>query len=439
MQEYGKKEASSVKRLLRRMPPRNDGAPSAIMPFMSNIRTRFAPSPTGYLHVGGARTALFNWLYAHNTGGKFILRVEDTDLERSTTEAVDAIFEGMKWLGLNWDEGPFFQSKRLDLYQKYAKQLIDAGKAYEKEGAVFFKTTIPKEADLVIMKSDGMPTYHFGVVIDDWQMDITHVIRGSDHIANTPKHVMIFDALGVKPPEFIHVPMILGSDGQRLSKRHGATSVLAYREEGFLPEALINYLVRLGWAHGDQEIFSIEELIEKFSLDKLGRSAGIFDPQKLTWLNCHYIKHAPADRLLKIMQTDFNWQLPGDARDLRIIDLLKERSKMIPELIEGLKYFYVDQIAYDTEVVEKHLTPENCTLLNELLPQLEAIGQWLAPELEKVIRGFTDSKGIKASVIIHPLRAAVTGKAFSPGIFETLELIGKDKVLSRLASLPVAG
>ncbi|MFH1428462.1 MAG: glutamate--tRNA ligase [Candidatus Margulisiibacteriota bacterium] len=437
---------------------------------MSEIRTRFAPSPTGYLHVGGARTALFNWLFARKNEGKFILRIEDTDLERSTKEAVQAILDGMEWLGLDWDEGPFYQSERLELYNKYAKQLLDEGKAYEAESknteqgsatgtqvraihespqhtkdnssssqgkAIFFKSTVENEDDFVIMKSDGMPTYHFAVVIDDWLMNITHVIRGSDHISNTPKHIMLYKALDVKPPKFVHVPMILGSDGQRLSKRHGATSVLAYRDEGYLPEALINYLVRLGWAYKDQEIFSREEMINLFSLSKLGNSAGVFDPQKLSWLNGYYIQQANPEKLLSIIQQDFNCQIENSPRIISIIELLKPRAKVIPDIIESMKYFLMDNISYDMEAVQTHLTSSSFGLLKELEPRLSEVVSWDKPALEEVIRGLAKEKELKAADIIHPLRVAITGKSASPGIFETAELIGKEKVLYRLNNLPV--
>jgi len=412
---------------------------------MSEIRTRFAPSPTGYLHVGGARTALFSWLYARQNSGKFILRIEDTDLARSTPEATQAIIDGMTWLGLDWDEGPFFQSERLEIYQKHAQNLLKDGKAYEalnpeqpdNPPGLFFKSVSEKVEDFVIMKSDGMPTYHFAVVIDDWLMGITHVIRGSDHISNTPKHVMLFEALGATKPKFVHVPMILGSDGQRLSKRHGATSVLAYRDEGYLPEAMLNYLARLGWASGDQEIFSKDQLVEKFSLSKLGKSAGIFDPKKLLWLNGHYIREAKPEQILEIIQTVHGWQLENSPKILRIIELVKERQKTLPEVMENLKVFLTDQLSYDMTAVQEQLNANSIAIVNNLTTLLETINTWDTATIEENILNFIEAQGITAKDLIHPLRVAVTGKSASPGIFETLELIGKERVLDRLKNLPV--
>ena len=419
------------------------------------VKTRFAPSPTGYLHVGGARTALFSWLFARKNNGIFVLRIEDTDVERSTQEAVQAILDGMNWLGLNWDEGPYFQSKRIYIYQKYAKQLLDEGKAYEAVGrkndiienskqkntthssnAVFFKSTSEKVEDFVIMKSDGMPTYHFAVVIDDWLMGITHVIRGDDHLVNTGKHVMLYDALDVQKPKFVHVPMILGGDGQRLSKRHGATSVLAYKEQGYLPEAMINYLARLGWAYKDQEIFSITELIEKFSTNKVGKSAAVFDSQKLEWLNGHYLQIIDSKRLIQIINTDYDWQLEVSEHNVKIIELLKTRAKTIPEMFNSLKYFLMDQIIYQSEAVEDYLGSNNANILLELQKGLAEIIQWDEAEIEKVIRNIANEQGVKASGVIHPLRVAITGSTASPGIFETVKLIGKDRVIYRLKNLP---
>jgi glutamyl-tRNA synthetase len=404
---------------------------------MPEIKTRFAPSPTGYLHVGGARTALFNWLYARNAHGKFILRIEDTDLQRSTPEATQAILDGMTWLGLDWDEGPFFQSQRLPLYQEYAQQLLKSGHAYKQEEALYFKSALPHEDNFVIMKSDGMPTYHFGVVIDDWQMGVTHVIRGSDHLSNTPKHLMIYDALGVKPPEFTHVPMILGSDGQRLSKRHGATSVLSYREMGFLPDAMINYLARLGWAHGDQEIFTRDELVEKFSLEKVGKSAGIFDIEKLSWLNNQYIQKSDPQRLIQILADDFHWQLPNNETTIQVIKLLQPRAKVIPDMIEHLQYFFTDTLPYDAEAITQNLTPDNQALLAELKARFEALPIWDHTAIETTIKCFCAEKGIKPGAIIHPLRVALTGRTASPGIYETAALIGKERVVERMGGIQV--
>lgn len=374
------------------------------------VRTRFAPSPTGYLHIGGARTALFNFLFARNQGGKFILRIEDTDVERSTEESVQAILDGMNWLGLSWDEGPFFQSKRMERYKYYAEKLLEEGKAYYcycqpeelqerrekalKEGrkptydrrcrdrkdipagvkpVIRFKAPLEGETvvedlikgtvvfnnneldDLIIIRSDGYPTYNFAVVIDDVDMNITHIIRGDDHLNNTPRQIQIYNALGFPVPQFAHVPMILGSDKTRLSKRHGATSVMAYKDMGYINKALVNYLVRLGWSCGDQEIFSMDEMIEKFNIENIGKSAAVFNPEKLLWLNGHYIKTMENEELVDVSLDFFKKKinvLPDREVMKKIVNSMKERSKTLIELVEGSMVYFIDNFDYDMDSVK---------------------------------------------------------------------------------------
>ncbi|MFC1517131.1 glutamate--tRNA ligase [Candidatus Margulisiibacteriota bacterium] len=396
------------------------------------VRTRFAPSPTGYLHIGSARTALFNWLYAKNKGGKFILRIEDTDRERSTPESVQAILDGMKWLGLDWDEGPFFQTKRLEIYKKYYTALLDKGLAYKKDGAIYIKGDVEKNIDdFVIIKSDGHPVYNFAVVVDDVEMGMTHVIRGDDHLSNTPRQILIYKALELKPPKFVHVPMILGPDGERLSKRHGAASVMEFKAQGILPEAMRNYLARLGWAYKDQEFFTTDDLIKKFSINKLGSSAAIFDPEKLTWVNSEHIKNSSAKRLKEYVLEKYQ-----SAKELdKIIDLVNSRAKSVTELNKAIAYFLDDSIEYDPQAKKEMLTDLNISLLKELSNELKNLSDWTEAGLEKVVRDFAATKDKKAADIIHPLRVALTGTKVSPGIFEVLTLIGKEKALLRLRSI----
>jgi len=377
------------------------------------IRTRFAPSPTGYLHVGGVRTALFSWLYARKHHGQFILRIEDTDRERSTQESVDAILEGMTWLGLHWDEGPFYQTQRFDRYREIIAQLLAEGKAYrcycskerlenlrneqvarkEKprydghcrhltqvstgdyvvrfknpetgevvvgdliKGAVIFQNR--ELDDLIIARTDGTPTYNFTVVVDDWDMRITHVIRGDDHLNNTPRQMNILAALGAELPQYAHLPMILGHDGQRLSKRHGAVSVTSYQEAGYLPEALLNYLVRLGWAHGDQEIFSIDEMINLFEIQQVNRAAAIFNPDKLLWLNQHYIKTGSPAKLATLLQsqlTRLSMDITQGPALTEVVTAQQERAKTLREMAENSRFFFTDTIEWDEKAVKKHLS-----------------------------------------------------------------------------------
>jgi len=457
---------------------------------MTTIRTRFAPSPTGYLHIGGARTALFNWLFARRNQGTFILRIEDTDVERSTQESVQAILDGLTWLGLTWDEGPYYQSRRLELYQRHVQQLLQAGKAYRcycspeeleakrkqalQEGrkprydgkcrdlkeepvgkpyAVRFKTPqtgsihvhdlirgdiIYENAeldDLIIQRSDGMPTYNFCVVVDDVTMDITHVIRGDDHLNNTPRQILLYEAFGYPIPRFAHVPMILGSDKTRLSKRHGATSVLAYKEMGYLPQALVNYLVRLGWAYGDQEIFSLSELIEKFSLENVGKAPAIFNPEKLLWLNHHYIKAAEPAELAKLL-IPFLEKKGFKAQEgpwlTQVVRTLQERSKTLVEMADQAEFYFKEPATYQEKAVQKFFKKETAEVLSELVVALERLEPFEEGELEKVFRSIVDRKGLKLAEVAQPVRIALTGGTASPGLFEIMAILGKEQVLKRI-------
>lgn len=457
---------------------------------MSEVRLRFAPSPTGYLHVGGARTALFNWLLARKEKGKFILRIEDTDVARSTQESVDAILEGMNWLGLDWDEGPFFQSERFTVYKEFVGKLLDAGKAYKcyctaeeleakrekallegrkpkydgtcrrlsaeipgKPYVVRFKA--PHEGvtgfddlvkgpisfsneeldDLIIQRSDGTPTYNFTVVIDDATMGITTVIRGDDHVNNTPRQILLYDALDYPVPRFAHVPMILGADKTRLSKRHGATSVMAYRDMGFLPEAMVNYLVRLGWSHGDEEIFSIPELIEKFSIEAVGRSAGVFNPDKLLWLNAHYIKTGDPQRLADLL-IPFLKERGGDAARgpslPAVVKTLQERARTMIEMADGALFYYRSDFDYDPQAAEKFLTPEAVRLYEAVLDRLGKLADFSHQGIEAAFKGICEEKGIKLGQIGPPVRVALCGGTTSPSIFEVIEVLGKEEALKRI-------
>ncbi|MFA7386713.1 MAG: glutamate--tRNA ligase [Thiohalobacteraceae bacterium] len=455
------------------------------------VRTRFAPSPTGYLHIGGARTALFSWLYARKHGGQFVLRIEDTDLERSTEESVNAILEGMTWLGLEYDEGPFYQTKRFDRYGVIVQQLLDTGHAYKcycskerleklreaqmankekprydgrcrggatppsadapyvirfrnpQEGEVVVDDLIRGRVvfqnseldDLIIARSDGTPTYNLTVVVDDADMDITHVIRGDDHLNNTPRQINILRALGVDPPVYSHVPMILGADGKRLSKRHGAVSVMQYREEGFLPEALLNYLVRLGWSHGDQEMFSIGEMIELFDIKDVNKAASSFNPEKLLWLNQHYIKESdPAHvaRHLSYHLGRLNID-PAPAPALAaVVDAQRERAKTLVEMAANSTYFYQEFEAFDAKAAQKNLTPATRPALAELRERLSTLGDWRPDAIHQVVLATAEGLGEKLGKIAQPLRVAVCGGTVSPPIDVTVFLIGRERVLARL-------
>lgn len=454
------------------------------------IRTRFAPSPTGYLHIGGARTALYSWLFAKVNSGEFILRIEDTDLERSTQEAVDAILEGMSWLNLDYDEGPYFQMQRMDRYKEVIDQLLKEKKAYhcycskerlEKlreqqiankqkprydghcrnltqtfddqpfvirfknpaEGDVTFDDQVrgtitfqnSELDDLIIARTDGTPTYNFTVVVDDMDMKITHVIRGDDHINNTPRQINILRALGATPPIYAHVPMILGSDGKRLSKRHGAVSVLQYRDEGYLPEALINYLVRLGWSYGDQEIFTIEELQQYFTLKNISRSPATFNPEKLLWLNQHYIKNLDPEHVAQHLAQQFTTMgidISQGPPLTAIIEAQKDRAKTLEEIALKSRFFYVDHVEYDAEAIKKEFDEKTPLILAELNSALSELETWDKENIHSLIKEVAEQNQLKMGKVAQPLRIAVSGSTASPSIDLTLVLLGKEKTLRRL-------
>ncbi len=433
-------------------------------------RLRFAPSPTGYLHVGGARTALFNWLYARRHDGVFILRIEDTDVERSSAEMVTGILDGMRWLGIDWDEGPeiggphapYFQSLRLAGYRAAAQELIERGHAYVDEGAIRFKVPAGKTSftdsvhgaiefdnehieNFVILRSDTHPTYHLSVVVDDIDMEITHVVRGDDHISNTPKQVLLYQAFGKPVPAFAHVPLIMGPDKKRLSKRHGATSVMEYERQGYLPEAMVNFLALLGWGTGsDDEIFTKADLIARFSLEGISGGNAVFNTEKLDWFNHqHLLKlsdRALIEQLKPLLMAAGFW---NDALDQskrewfgRVLALLRPRSKKLSEFVEQLAPFFVDPQSYDVDGVKKHLSaPETPSHLRALIDQFASLGSWSEAELEQTLRAVADTRRIKAGTLIHATRLALTGRMVSPGLFEMLVLIGRDRALTSLRRL----
>ncbi|NLV24749.1 MAG: glutamate--tRNA ligase [Deltaproteobacteria bacterium] len=457
---------------------------------MSKVRVRFAPSPTGYLHIGGARTALFNFLFARRHQGTFVLRIEDTDTVRSTQESVDEILKAMRWLGLSWDEGPFYQSGRFPLYKEKVQQLLRQGKAYrcyctpeeleqkreqamaegrkpkydgtcrnlkesreEKPYVVRFRSPesgvttfedLIKGAisfhndeldDIIIQRTDGTPTYNFVVVVDDVEMGITHVIRGDDHVNNTPRQIHMYEALGAALPAFAHVPMILGADKTRLSKRHGATSVMAYEEMGYLPEALVNYLVRLGWSHGDQEIFSLEELIEKFSLENVGRSAGVFNPEKLLWLNSHYIKNGDSRRLGGLLQRHLERMglaVPRPEVLPDVVVLFRERDKTLEEMAKNAAFLFRDKPELDEAAAEKFLVAANRGLLEAIILHLERCDPFTHDALEDCIGRVMAETGLKMGKVAQPVRVAVTGGTVSPSVFAILPILGREETLKRL-------
>ena len=459
------------------------------------VKTRFAPSPTGYLHIGGVRTALFSWLYARHHRGKFVLRIEDTDKERSTQAAVEAILRGMEWLGLDYDEGPYYQTKRVDRYRQVIAQLLDSGRAYRcyctrqeldamrqqqrqnKQKPRYdgryrdYKGPVPKGIDpvirfknplagsvtvndlvrgkivicnsqlddLIIARSDGAPTYNLTAVVDDLDMQISHIIRGDDHINNTPRQINIITALGEAPPEYAHLPMILGNDGKRMSKRHGAVSVCAYQDEGYLPDALLNYLARLGWAHGDQEFFSRQEMIALFCLQNVNKSAATFDIDKLQWLNQQYIKNsgnqALADYLGKALgkkniRTDDH--RVDDSKVAAVVNIQKERVKTLRDLVKNSEFFFKDFDAYDDKAAQKHLKKSNLATLRAMHDKFAAINHWQAQDIQQCIHDYAHQSGLKLSKIAPPVRVAVCGTASSPAIDATLALIDQDKVMARI-------
>ena len=429
-------------------------------------RVRFAPSPTGYLHVGGARTALFNWLYARRHGGTFVLRIEDTDAERSSWEMVAGIVDGLRWLGLDWDEGPdvggphapYFQSQRNDKYRLSADALVRDGKAHPDAGAVRFKVPPGKTRfvdlvhgaiefdnehieDFVILRSDGQPTYHLSVVVDDIDMAITHVVRGDDHISNTPKQVLLYHALGKPEPEFAHVPLIMGPDKKRLSKRHGATSVTEYQRLGYLPEAMVNFLALLGWSPGDdREVLSRDELKALFALEGISGGNAVFNAEKLDWFNQQHIGRLPGGDLLARLEERLRaaglWRETLATAELawieRVLDLLKPRARNLDQLVDELRPFLVDQPEIDPAAAAKHLSPAIRSLLGELGATLDALRPYDAATVEQALRATAERAGVKAAGLIHATRVAVTGRSVSAGLFDVLVLLGQPRVGQRL-------
>ena len=427
-------------------------------------RLRFAPSPTGYLHVGGARTALFNWLYARRHGGAFILRIEDTDVERSQAELVTGILDGLRWLGIDWDEGPetggphapYFQSQRLDRYRAAAKQLLDTGQAFEDGGAIRFKvppgkTTFtdsvhgPIEFDnehiesFVILRSDMHPTYHLSVVVDDIDMAITHVVRGDDHISNTPKQVLLYNAFGTPAPSFAHVPLIMGPDKQRLSKRHGATSVMEYEKQGYIPEAMFNFLALLGWGTGsNDELFTRDELIQRFNLEGISGGNAVFNTEKLDWFNHqHLLKLDDAELIARLMPLfDAAGYLTNDLGWLaRVLGLLRPRAKKTTEFVEQARPFFVDPTDYDSDAIKKYLSAPGSKDLITALCDVYATAEWNEAALEQGLRKLADDRTVKAAVLIHGTRLAATGRMVSPGLFEMVVLLGRETIVRRLNNM----
>jgi glutamyl-tRNA synthetase len=431
-----------------------------------SVRVRFAPSPTGFLHVGGARTALFNWLFARRHGGVFVLRIEDTDAERSSWEMAAGIVDGLRWLGLDWDEGPdvggphapYFQSQRIDKYRAHAQALVSEGKAYLDAGAVRFKVTGGQTRfedlvhgaiafdnehieDFVILRSDGHPTYHLSVVVDDIDMEITHVVRGDDHISNTPKQVLLYEALCKPVPRFAHVPLILGPDKKRLSKRHGATSVTEYHRLGYLPEAMVNFLALLGWSPGgDREWLSRDELISLFTLEGINAGNAVFNPEKLDWFNQQHIARLSSAELLARLEERLRgadlWRdslESGEAAWIAaVLDLLKPRVKKLDQLVDELRPFLVDEPEIDGAAAARHLTPAIRPVLIQLASGLSGSASFDPASIEQTVRSTAEDAGVKAAALIHATRVAVTGRAVSAGLFDVLALLGRERVVHRL-------
>ncbi|WP_293728514.1 glutamate--tRNA ligase [uncultured Phascolarctobacterium sp.] len=477
---------------------------------MSEVRVRFAPSPTGYLHIGGARTALFNWLFAHKMGGKLILRIEDTDTERLKEDSVSQILTSLKWLGINWDEGPevggdcgpYYQSERLPIYQKYAEQLLEQGKAYycfcssadleaqrEKQRAAkqpfryartcrdlpveeakaraaagepySVRVKIPVEGtitvhdlihgdvtfnmdqfdDFVIVKSNGMPTYNFAVVVDDHLMGMTHVLRAEEHLSNTPKQLLIYEALGWEPPKFGHMPMILAPDRSKLSKRHGATSVEEFRSQGYLAEAIVNYLTLLGWGPGDErELFTLQETVKLFELEQMSKKAAIYDTKKLTWMNGQYLSELPLEKILPEAKPFFikdgfvteDWFAEHEEYFAKLVDVVRVRVKTLQEVADAASYFFQDVTEYDPKGVAKHFKPESVGLLEQCIAAVEADEVYDLASTEAAYNKIAADNGLALGKVIHPTRLALTGRTVSPGMFDVMVLLGKEKTLERL-------
>ncbi len=455
-----------------------------------SVITRFPPSPTGSLHVGGARTALFNWLYTKKTQGKMVLRIEDTDRERSTQEAVDIIIDGMKWLGMDWDEGPYYQTQRFDRYSEIIEQLLAQGKAYRctcskerldqmreaqmqagekprydqrcrdlklpkdtpnavvrfrnpNDGAVVFDDLVRGRIsvsnaeldDLIIARSDGTPTYNLTVVVDDIDMNMTHVLRGDDHINNTPRQINLIKALGAEPPLYAHVPMILGEDGKRLSKRHGAVSMLDYDKMGVLPHALLNYLVRLGWSHGDQEIFSLQEMIDLFDIADINKAPSTFSLDKLLWLNQHYIKEANPQDLVDDLSKRLaarNLEINNGPAVSETISMLQERSQTMEEMADQCTYLYADKIEYDENAAKKHLRVVAQEPLADCMARLSELSEWSAEQIDTALKATLEAFDIKLPKLALPLRVAVAGTAATPSIDLTLKMVGQQRTIARI-------
>ena len=477
---------------------------------MSEVRVRFAPSPTGYLHIGGARTALFNWLFAHKMGGKLILRIEDTDTERLKEDSVSQILTSLKWLGINWDEGPevggdcgpYYQSERLDIYKKYAEQLLAEGKAYycfctpadlevqrEKQRAAkqpfryartcrdlskeeveqriaagesySVRVKIPLEGtitvhdlihgdvtfnmdqfdDFVIVKSNGMPTYNFAVVVDDHLMGMTHVLRAEEHLSNTPKQLLIYEALGWEPPKFGHMPMILAPDRSKLSKRHGATSVEEFRSQGYLAEAIVNYLTLLGWGPGDErELFTLNETVDLFELEQMSKKAAIYDTKKLTWMNGQYLSELPLEKILPEAKAFFikdglvteDWFTAHEEYFAKLVDVVRVRVKTLQEVADASTYFFKDITEYDAKGVAKHFKPESVAILEQCIAAIEADDVYDLATTEAAYNKIAADNDLSLGKVIHPTRLALTGRTVSPGMFDVMVLLGKEKTLDRL-------